>query len=88
MPSEGWNSELQSIFLPEKSNSPGGQKKSNASNPRILTSSEISEPKKEKEQPQEQKAKAGEERNVRAQGRKLQNEKKRGEKLAKQESKK
>ena len=83
LPSEVWNSELDAIFLPEETTVPQVPRKSNASSSRILTSCEIIQAKKEKEELKEQKAKAAEERKVRVAERKKVAEAKRQARLAK-----
>ena len=62
LPSELWNSEVNAMFLPQESSAPQVANESNASASRILTSSEIIQAKREKEQIKEKKAKAVEER--------------------------
>ncbi len=88
LPSEFWNSDLETIFLPSQDRKNIGPKKSYATSSRILTSTEIIEAKREKVQKKEQKAKEAEERKVRAQERKKAAEEKRQAKLAKKTARK
>ena len=73
LPSPAWNAECESIFLPDMRISPSTKKKreSSATLSRILTSSDIINEKKEKEEIKIQKAKAAEERKAKAEQRKI-----------------
>ena len=73
LPSPAWNAECESIFLPDMKVTPPTKKKreSSATLSRILTSSDIINEKKEKEEIKIQKAKATEERKAKAEQRKL-----------------
>ena len=72
LPGPAWNAECESIFLPDMRISPSTKKKgeSSATLSRILTSSDIINEKKEKEEIKIQKAKAAEERKAKAEQRK------------------
>ena len=83
VPSDLWNSKLKAIFLPKKGVPSQTKRKSNATALRILTSSEIIQVKQEKELLKKAKAKAAEERKVKAQERRLMAEKKMLAKLVK-----
>ena len=89
LPSELWTSDLESIFLPEGvTEMPPVKRKSSATSNRILTSSEVIQAKKEKEELKEQKAKEAIARKIRAEERKKIAEEKRQAKIAKMKGKK
>ena len=89
LPSELWTSELESLFLPAGfTEVPPVKKKSSATSSRILTSSEVIQAKKEKEELKEQKAKEAIERKKRDEERKKIAEEKRQAKLARMKAKK
>ena len=89
LPSELWTSDLESMFLPAGATEvPPVKKKSSATSSRILTSSEVIQAKKEKEEMKEQKAKEAIEKKKRAEERKKIAEKKRQTKLARMKAKK